>query len=256
MNSDAPIEKLPILSIVTVVYNGEKFIERTIQSVINQTYKHIEYIIIDGNSKDNTKEIIKQYENRITRWISEPDNGLYDAMNKGLAMVTGDYVVFLNAGDVFFDNLTVEKVFEQWNPEVDIFYGETMIVDEQGNEIGLRRLKAPENLTWKSFKDGMVVCHQSIIIRKSITNFYNLDYKISCDYEWVLNALKKANCIVNTHMIITRFLDGGLNKQKIPLALKERFLIMSKYFGFFPTLFRHISISIKFFRFWYREKRF
>ncbi|MCX7986497.1 MAG: glycosyltransferase [Bacteroidales bacterium] len=247
---------LPRVSIITVVFNGEKFIERTIQSVINQTYPAIEYIIIDGGSTDSTVSLIKKYETHLAYWVSEPDNGLYDAMNKGLARASGDYVMFLNAGDTFYDNHTLTMAFGNWNPTVDILYGETLIVDPKNNIIGDRRLKAPQKLTWKSFRDGMLVCHQSIIIRRSIVKPYNLKYKIAADFDWVLNALKAANNIVNCNIYICRFLDGGLNKQKIPLALKERFMIMSKNYGFFPTLLRHFIIGLRFIFFWWREKRF
>lgn len=247
---------LPRVSVITVIYNGEAFLERTIQSVINQTYPAIEYIIIDGGSKDGTVAIIQKYQHNIAYWVSEPDRGLYDAMNKGLAVATGEYVLFLNAGDTFFDNHTLQNVFIHWQPNVDIFYGETLIVDDKGSIIGNRRLKAPENLTWKSFRDGMLVCHQSIIIRRSITKPYNLKYRIASDFDWVLNALKNASVIVNTHIYISRFVDGGLNKQKIPRALLERFIIMSKNYGFFATFFRHFIIGLRFLIFWWKEKRF
>ncbi|MGC8824457.1 MAG: glycosyltransferase family 2 protein [Bacteroidales bacterium] len=247
---------LPRVSVITVVFNGERLIERTIQSVISQTYPQIEYIIIDGKSRDATISIIQKYAQKIAYWISEPDKGLYDAMNKGLAAVTGDYVLFLNAGDTFFDNDTVQKAFSHWHPQVDVLYGETLIVDEAGNIVGNRRLKAPENLSWQSFRDGMLVCHQSIFIRRSIVSPYNLSYRIAADFDWVLNALKKAKVIVNTHIYISCFLDGGLNKQKIPLALRERFMIMAKNYGIVPTLFRHFIIGFRFLTFWWREKRF
>jgi glycosyltransferase involved in cell wall biosynthesis len=247
---------VPRVSVITVVFNGEQFIERTIQSVIGQSYPAIEYIVIDGSSKDGTLPIIQKYTDRIAYWVSEPDSGLYDAMNKGLAAATGDYVIFLNAGDTFFDNDTLSKVFSYWHPGVDILYGETLIVDDQGKVVGDRRLKAPESLTWKSFREGMLVCHQSIIIRRSITSPYNLRYRIAADFDWVLNALKKANCIVNTHIYIARFVDGGLNKQKIPIALKERFIIMAKNYGLLPTFFRHFIIGFRFLIYWWREKRF
>jgi glycosyltransferase involved in cell wall biosynthesis len=246
----------PKISIVTVVYNSESLLERTIQSVLYQTYPNIEYIIIDGGSKDKTPAIIKKFEKKIAYWISEPDKGLYDAMNKGLMKVTGEYVCFLNSGDILFSVDILEKTFGHLTDLPDIVYGETMIVDEDGNDLGLRRLKAPENLTWKSFKDGMLVCHQSIYIKKEITSPYNLKYLIASDFDWVLNALTKANKIHNSQLVLTRFLDGGLNKKNIPRGLYERFIIMSKYYGFFSTLFRHLRIGRKFFKFLYKEKRF
>jgi glycosyltransferase involved in cell wall biosynthesis len=247
---------LPKISIITVVYNSEKLIERTIKSVINQSYTNIEYVIIDGKSNDKTLEIIRQYENKIALIISEPDKGLYDAMNKGLAKATGDFVCFLNSGDEIYSSTILNEAFGMLKNVPDIVYGETTIIDLNGNELGLRRLKAPEQLTWKSFKDGMLVCHQSIYVKRLLAEPYNLKYKISADYEWVLKALKKANTIHNTHLILTRFLDGGINKKNIRRGLTERLKVMIQYYGLFPTLINHIIIGVKFFWFWSKNKRF
>jgi glycosyltransferase involved in cell wall biosynthesis len=246
----------PKISIITVVYNSEKLIESTIVSVLKQSYNNVEFIIIDGNSKDNTVAIIKKYNDKIYYWISEPDKGLYDAMNKGLSKATGDYVCFLNSGDKLYASDTLDKAFSQLTTLPDVVYGETMIVDNNGVELGLRRLKAPEKLTWKSFQDGMLVCHQSIYIKRDIADYYNLKYKIAADYEWVLKSLKKAKTIYNSKEILTRFLDGGINKKNIRKGLTERLKIMVKYYGLFPTIFNHIIIGVKFFWFWFRNKRF
>lgn len=246
----------PVLSIITVVYNGIATIEKTIQSVASQTYKNIEYIVVDGASKDGTLNIIKKYSQAISIWISEPDKGLYDAMNKGLALAKGKYVCFLNSGDTFYDAKTLEHIFSQFQEFPDIIYGETMIVDANGNEIGTRRLKAPENLNWKSFQDGMLVCHQSIFVNRNLATSYNLKYKISADFEWVLKALKRAQTIHNAHLYIARFLDGGINKKNIRRGLTERFKIMIAFYGFIPVLLRHFLIGTKFFWYWFRNKRF
>lgn len=247
----------PLISIITVVFNGEKHLEKTILSVTNQTYKKIEHIIVDGASKDQTLGIIKKHESKITKWISEPDNGIYDAMNKGLAMATGNYVWFINAGDVIFSNETLEKMLKKAPQEnVDVFYGKTLDVKENGEEVGMRRLKSPETLTWKSFSMGMVVCHQSILIKKEICSSYNLNYKISADIDWIINALKKSNCIVNTQLVLSKFQHGGLSRNNIQKALMERFKIMIHYYGFFPTLLNHFIIGTKFFVFVLRNRRF
>jgi glycosyltransferase involved in cell wall biosynthesis len=221
-----------------------------------QSYPNIEFIIIDGYSKDGTVEIIRKYENQLGFFLSEPDNGLYEAMNKGLAKATGNYVCFLNSGDTFYSNYTIEKVFAGISDFPDVIYGETMIVDNNGNEIGLRRLKSPENLTWKSFKKGMLVCHQSVYVKRAIAENYNLNYKLSADFDWVLKALKKAKTVHNTHQILTRFLDGGINKKNIRKGLLERFNIMANYYGLVPTVLKHIPIGIKFSWYYFRNKRF
>jgi len=245
----------PLISIITVVYNADYLIEKTILSVINQTYENKEHIIIDGNSKDKTLEIIKKYDNYISYWLSEDDNGLYDAMNKGLGHASGDYVLFLNAGDTFYENNTLENIFSSLSYSPDIIYGETMIVDKDFNEIGLRRLKTPDKLTWKSFRMGMLVCHQSIFIKRSITEPYDTRYKITADYEWVLRMLTKSKSIYNSGKIISKFLDGGLNKQYFFSALKERFIIMTHYYGFLNTLIVHLYIPFRFLVFWLKERR-
>ncbi len=153
------------ISVITVVFNGEKHIGRTIESVLNQSYSPIEYIIVDGKSTDGTLKVIGSYPG-ISRVISEPDQGLYDAMNKGLKTATGDYVWFLNSGDQVNNNNTVEKMVEGMEGIPDIVYGGTMIIDEAQNEVGDRRLRPPAQLTWKSFRQGMVVCHQSILVKE------------------------------------------------------------------------------------------
>jgi len=246
---------LPKISIITVVYNGAQTLESTIKSVVNQTYKNIEYIIIDGNSKDETLQIIKKFEDKISYWISEPDNGIYDAMNKGLNVSTGDYIWFMNSGDEIAGSTIVEE-FIHSNPESDIYYGDTVMIDTDGIEIGNRRLTPPEKLNWKNFKKGMLVSHQSFIVRKTITEPYNLKYKFSADFEWCLLAMKKANFITNTHLTLSKFLDGGITKQNIAAGLKERFKIMTKYYGLTSTCYNHISISLKFFSFLIKNKRF
>jgi len=246
----------PKISIITVVYNSEKLIERTIKSVLGQTYNNVEYIIIDGASKDNTLSIIKSYEAKLSKWISEPDNGLYDAMNKGLSIATGDYVCFLNSGDELYNATIVENIVASMNGLPDVIYGETVIVDENRNNIGMRRLEAPKNLNAKSFKYGMLVCHQSVYVKRLIADNYNLQYKITADFEWVLSALEKAKNIHNTGLVHTRFLDGGLNKKNIRRALTERFQIMVAHYGLFSTILHHFVISVKFFWFYSRNKRF
>lgn len=123
----------PKFSVITVTYNAEKVLEDTVQSVISQTYHHVEYIIIDGASKDGTLEIVNRYRDRIHQLVSEPDKGLYDAMNKGIALATGDYLCFLNAGDSFHEDDTLQKMVHSINGNdlPDILYGETALVDAE-----------------------------------------------------------------------------------------------------------------------------
>ncbi len=247
----------PLFSIITVTWNAEAVLEKTIQSIISQTaFKHIEYIIVDGGSKDRTTDIIRQYEGSIAKWVSERDNGLYDAMNKAIGMASGDYVWFINAGDEIYAKDTVEELLKNNPANADIYYGETEEMTEEGNLIGMRRLEAPEVLTYKSFKRGMLVCHQSIIVKRSIAGNYNLDYRISADQDWVISALKKSKVIANTHQILSRFAKGGLSGKNIKKALLERFNIHVKHYGMISTVLNHIPIAINFFWYLARNRRF
>ncbi|MFO7616039.1 MAG: glycosyltransferase family 2 protein, partial [Bacteroidales bacterium] len=189
--------ELPVVSVITVVFNGASTLEPTIRSVMDQLYPNIEYLIIDGGSTDGTLDIIHRYENQIAFWISEPDQGIYDAMNKGLDAATGDFVWFLNAGDLIYTPDTLSQLFSPPSavrhlPSAVIYYGDTMIVDPSYREIGLRRLRPPQQLTWKSFRKGMLVCHQAIIVHRSIADAYDVQYRHSADFDWVIGVLKRA----------------------------------------------------------------
>jgi len=244
------------LSVVTIVYNDFRHIEKTILSVLEQSYSNIEYIIIDGGSNDGTVDLIKKHSNNITFWLTEPDNGLYDAMNKGIENANGDYICFLNSGDLFFDNNTVENIFLNNDSRVDVFYGETVIIDNDNNIKGKRRLSAPKELSWKSFKKGMLVSHQAFIPSMNLVEKYNLNYKFSSDFDWCIRIMKKAKNIKNTNSTIIRYLDGGLTKKRLLSSLKERFSIMSKYYGFLFTVWTHFLNGIKFAFFVVRNKWF
>jgi len=233
---------MPKLTIITIVYNNVRDIERTIKSVINQSCKSIEYIVIDGASTDGTLEVINRYQSQISEIVSEPDKGIYDAMNKGLALATGDYVLFMNSGDEIYDEHTVEDVFDSASG-ADIYYGETEMYNDNWESLGRRRHEAPEVFDWTSFKFGMSISHQAIYIRRSIVSPYDLTYKYSSDIDWIIKAAKKASNIVNVHRYVAKYLVGGMSKKKHRESLKERFSIFSKYYGLVPNLFNHFIIA-------------
>ena len=172
----------PIVSVITVTFNAEKVVEKTILSVIGQTCAKLEYLIIDGASKDGTLEIINRYRDRIERCgriVNEPDKGLYDAMNKGVRMASGEWILFLNADDVFVNNDTVADVvaFIEKHPEADVVYGNT----EQILEHGVYTLRSEE-----PYKDHKITfCHQSVFVRRNIllTHPFDLKYRFAADYE-------------------------------------------------------------------------
>jgi glycosyltransferase involved in cell wall biosynthesis len=242
------------ISVITVVYNGREHIGETIESVLGQTYKDLEYIIIDGQSTDGTLQVIEGYRG-IHRVVSEPDRGLYDAMNKGLKEATGDYVWFLNSGDQIYSRDTVEQMVNGLAGSPDVIYGGTMIIDEAQNEVGDRRLKPPAKLTWKSFRQGMVVCHQSFLVKREKAPEYNLEYRLSADIDWAIRAARQAGQIHNSNLILSRFLEGGLTEHNIREGLKERFVIMRRYYGLVPTILRHFLFGFRLTNYYLKHRR-
>jgi glycosyltransferase involved in cell wall biosynthesis len=244
----------PTLTVITVVYNNARDIERTLLSVINQTYKAIEYIVIDGLSTDGTTEIIKRYEDRLKIFISEKDEGIYDAMNKGLEIATGDYVLFMNSGDEFYGVDTVEKVFASASG-ADIYYGETEMMNDTGENLGQRRHKAPPKFTWRSLRYGMSVSHQAIYIRRSLTEPFDRRYQLSADIDWIMRAAKKAKKIVNVNQYVARYQVGGISKARHRQSLLERFDIMKRHYGVIPTILNHGVIAFNLGWYWLKNRR-
>lgn len=243
-------------TIITCTFNASKYIDRTLNSVRNQSYPHIEHFIIDGVSKDDTvkKAQTYAYDSRYPVIVkSEPDKGLYDAMNKGIQLAKGDYIIFLNAGDEFAEEDTLTSVAEQLkgNALPGVIYGNTDIVDENGNFLRKRRLAPPETLSWRSFKHGMLVCHQSFYARTDIARKvpYNLEYKLSADVDWCIRIMKEAEqqrlTLWNTHMILSSYLDGGMSVQSHRASLKERFNVMSDHYGKIATIGMHLWFVIR-----------
>lgn len=244
------IESITTFSIITVTYNAEATIEATLLSVQQQTYRHMEHLIIDGASKDNTLLIINRYKGKNTRVISEPDKGLYDAMNKGIRLATGAYICFLNAGDTFHENDTLEKIVNGAGLTIngkspDILYGQTAIVDAKRRFLHMRHHTAPDVLTWKTFQQGMLVCHQAFLVKRVLAEPYDLRYKYSSDYDWCIRMMKKANVISNTNLIMIDYLDEGMTTRHHRASLIERLRIMAKHYGWGNTLLMHLWFIIR-----------
>lgn len=238
----------PKFSIITVTYNAGKVLEDTIQSVITQTYKNVEYIIVDGKSTDGTMDIVNRYREHIHTIVSEPDKGLYDAMNKGIDLATGDYLCFLNAGDELHEDDTLQLIVHSLNGEKelpDVIYGETAIVDEEGHFLRMRRLSSPEHLTWKSFQHGMLVCHQAFMPRRDLAVKYNLKYRFSADFDWCIRIMKKSRVLHNTHLTIIDYLNEGMTTRNHKASLKERFHIMCHHYGTASTIMRHMGFAVR-----------
>ena len=237
-----------------MTFNAAKTLPRTLESLEKQTLRHFQHIVMDGASTDETIALAQAYRQRnpdlLINIVSEPDNGLYDAMNKALKMADGQYVVFLNAGDALHapDTLShVERMTHMGAPAV--VYGETDIVDAQGRFIAHRRLKAPRELTWKSFRWGMLVCHQSFYVRLSVAPPYDLQYRYSADVDWCIRVMRAAEArhmpLVNAHCILTDYLQEGLTTTHHRSSLLERFRIMGKHYGYPTTLLMHVCFLFR-----------
>ena len=237
----------PKFSVVTVTYNAQSTVEDTIQSVITQTYHAVEYILIDGASTDGTLSIVNRYRSKIAHVVSEPDRGLYDAMNKGIALATGDYLCFLNAGDCFHEDDTLQHIVHSLEGDrlPDVIYGRTAIVDAQRHFVRMRRLSAPERLTWKSFRQGMLVCHQAFFAKRELAGPYDLSYRFSADFDWCIRVMKKSRVLHNTHLVLVDYLDEGLTTRNRNASLRERFRIMAKHYGLAGTIVRHAWFLVR-----------
>ena len=199
----------PLISIITVVYNGEKFLEETIESVISQSYANVEYIIIDGGSTDGTIDIIKKYEDKIDYWASEKDNGIYEAMNKGIELATGKWINFMNSGDSFYDNNILQNIFTKESlEEVDIIYGNIQVVYPGTNKTRVVKAGKLENLS-----RGSQFSHQSSFILSSLQKKYpyNLSNRIGADFEFYYNQYIKGKCFKYINITVAKYSAGGLS---------------------------------------------
>lgn len=249
---------MPVFSIITVVYNGAALLPGTIESVRRQSYRDIEYWIIDGGSTDGSTELIRQYAAEMPNlhWISEKDRGLYDAMNKGLQRASGDFVWFLNAGDHLHAPDTVEKLAALITPDTGVLYGETLLVDDARQPAGtmsaLSTRSLPKHLNWRSFLQGMTVVHQSFVARRSLAPAYIAD-NLCADYDWCIRILKQSTENIHTGLILSDYLMGGMSKQRHRQSLRDRFQVMRQHYGLPATLLAHGWIVLR--ALWHRLSR-
>ncbi len=197
----------PLVSIITVCYNSEKHIADTIESVLNQTDKKYEYIIVDGGSTDDTLKIIQNYKEHIGVLISEPDKGIYDAMNKGAGLAKGKWIIFLNSGDRFYKNNTLENIFSKKNYFVDFIYGDCRVTYNSGFSRIAKARKIEE--LWK----GMVFSHQSLFTNNGVFKEYkfNIDNKIAGDFEFIYRCYSKGYKFYYLNFPVAEILAGGLS---------------------------------------------
>jgi len=249
-------------SIVTITWNAAGSLQRTLDSVASQHYELVEHLIVDGGSTDGTLEMAKNYQTKSRHQVvitSERDNGLYDAMNKGLRKATGDYILFLNAGDALHSSQTLEVVADAVTKCKDstpaVVYGDTAIIDATGHFLHLRDKRPPEKLSWRSFRNGMLVCHQAFYARLDIARqvSYDLHYRYSADVDWCIRIMKAAETlalpIVNAHEVVADFEDGGATTLHHRESLKERFFVMCRHYGWLVTIMMHLKF------FWESKKK-
>lgn len=228
------------ITIVTITYNARNHLERTITSVINQSYKNIEYIIIDGSSKDNTINVIKEYEKYLNYWSSEPDKGIYDAMNKAINKATGEWIIFMNAGDTFCHNFILNNIFENEEliENLDVLYGGVNIIDEKQNLINYIQAK-PMDTIW----EGSYCNHQSLFVKTSIMKKYkfNINYKVAAEKDFFIKLY------INNHKYklfdfpISNFIiseNSFSTKNKIIDSI-EMLFILTKYLNTPEKIFNH-----------------
>ena len=247
------------ISVVTITYNAESVLQRTLDSVLSQSYPYVEHLIIDGASKDGTLALAEQYREESTEKAashevviqSEPDHGIYDAMNKGLQKATGDFVLFLNAGDTLPATDTLELVMDKAGDGVGVLYGHTDVVDGEGNFLYHRRLQPPERLSWRSFRQGMLVCHQAFYARTEIAREipYDLQYRFSADVDWCIRVMKEAERrrlqLVNLHTVVANYLEEGATTKNHKASLRERYLVMQRHYGVVQTFLLHCWFVVR-----------
>jgi glycosyltransferase involved in cell wall biosynthesis len=237
------------LSVISIAYNNLKGLQKTLAVFNGQNLSdEIEIIVVDGGSTDGTKEFLET-QSLTNNWVSEPDKGIYNAMNKGLAMANGDYVWFLNSGDYVEKFSVVELLLNSLELSPDAVYGETMMVDAEGKHLGFRSSittrKLPDNLNWTSFRMGMNVGHQSFVIKRSLALLYNEKYRYVADIDWMIRSLKACKNIVNLKKVIACFTVDGFSSVQRKASNKERYEVLKENYGFIPNLIAHFGISLR-----------
>lgn len=225
-------EKLmPLVSIITVVYNGDEFLEDTIQSVLSQNYENIEYIIIDGGSTDGTLDVINKYEDKIAYWISEPDNGIYDAMNKGIRVATGSLVGIINADDYYLPSAINTVVKQVRSSNADIFYGRLNEIDRFSSVV-TKKLKIQND--WKLYL-RMCIAHPATFVNRNVYegNLFPTKYRIAGDYYLLLKAKLRKKKFERVDSLLVYMREGGISHTEVDIMKLETQAVKKELLGFF-----------------------
>lgn len=242
---------IPQFSIITVVYNDAANLEKTIKSVINQTYHNFEYIVIDGGSKDNTMSVIRKYEQHINTWKSEPDKGIYDAMNKGIKCAKGKFINFLNAGDIYYSPDVLKLVADETikHHSSEIIYGQAVRLSSESSQ--LKFIKGGQ-ITTSNLFTSIPFCHQAIFYKTSMFGEigpYDYSYKVTADYQWLIRYYNSRLHLDSIRFIpynLVEYIEGGYSFKNIHKAAREKLKIAKTDFNK-----SHRTLGILFFSLFY-----
>lgn len=216
--------KKPLFSVITVVFNDERKINKTIESVVSQKNKSFEYIIIDGGSTDATLSIVQNYADKITQILSESDEGIYQAMNKGVRLANGEYIIFMNSGDTFVNADILNNVQSSFgSSQFDVVYGDVLKFDAEGT-LQTKRSEPPKN------SHRMYFCHQSVFVKTELLNKLPFDekYKMSADFKFFKQAYNQGLIFYQLHFPTTIFDQTGISKQQRVKGLKENIEVIKE----------------------------
>ncbi len=240
-----------IISVVTINFNHLEGLKNTFHSIVSQNNRSkLEWIVVDGNSTDGSVEFLRENASNFDVLVIESDKGIYDAMNKGLHLATTEYVWFMNSGDTMHCDQSANSALQLIDRhQPDIVYSDTMFVTPEMKQIGkisdLKPQPFPSKLTFGSFRFGMNICHQSFIVRKSLSGDFNLRYRQAADVDWIIQILKKNPTAVAANVLLSNFEVGGSSYQHTKKAWRERFDVLTKHYGLLPNLLAHIWIIIR-----------
>ncbi len=237
----------PLLSVISIAYNNRVELAATIENVLAQSYPHIEYIVIDGGSKDGTDELLVGLDDKLDQWVSEPDKGIYDAMNKGLARATGEWIAFINAGDSFYATDTAAQLMAHVSPEVDFLYGHTQVKYADGYQ-RIQQAKPVEQ-----FALGLPFVHQSMIARTAVLKQFpfDLSYKLCADFKQCYDAYQAGHRFQQIDLVFSNFEAGGVSDIYRTKTTKEVWRAIQPYR---PGLALWLRYRLRFVKEWMKMK--
>lgn len=242
--------EMPKISVVTVCFNAAFFIENTMKSIWEQTYPSIEYIIVDGDSTDDTLLLIQKYSqchfnsaqsSKSFYYLSEPDKGVFDAMNKAMQMATGEYILFIGAGDRFQDNHSIENILIEHN-NADLLYSRAVCMQPDG-EVQPWHLETPppHRLSPQSFVRGMAICHPCMVVNRRCWQEYDLRYHVSADLDWAIRVVRQAKTRHFYDAVFCQYMTGGMSHKRRKNGSRERFAILKHHLGWLPAVWNSLT---------------